>query len=154
MKKNAFTLTEIMIAISIIGILLTISTVNVLKSIQENRLKQAETELQFITAAVLQMAWDTGQWPNGAIRTNPGSTEIWNLNSLSSGLIGTNNATFTEWKGPYIDKLPDDPWGKPYFFDPDYKTNGINRIVVGSFGPNKVGRNRYDKDDIVVLLDD
>jgi hypothetical protein len=43
-------------------------------------------------------------------------------------------------------------WGSDYFFDPDYDINGKDFAVVGSFGPNKVGKNLYHSDDIILLL--
>ncbi len=48
--------------------------------------------------------------------------------------------------------------GNPYFFDPDYLTNGVRHVVVGSFGPDgqgpKVYRGKSARDNIIVLLDD
>ena len=46
-----------------------------------------------------------------------------------------------------------DPWGSDYFFDPDYRINGVMWPVVGSFGPNRVGPNQYDSDDIYYIVD-
>ncbi len=151
--KKGFTLIEITITVAIIGLLASMAALAVTKANASARKKQARTELQFLSAAILQMAWDTGKWPNGAIRTNPGSDEEWTLGGASVGLLSTDGA-YNNWKGPYYEGSLVDPWGNPYFFDPDYRTNDVNRVVVGSFGPNRVGRNLYDKDDICVLLDD
>ncbi len=77
--------------------------------------------------------------------------EVWDLNSTQAGLVATNGG-FPNWNGPIIDSVPKDPWGSDYFFDPDYKIGGVNYAVVGSFGPNKVGQNVYDSDDIYLIL--
>ena len=84
--------------------------------------------------------------------TLPGSAEKWNLNTSNAGLTGTDG-TFPDWAGPYISNVPQDPWGNNYFFDPDYQIDGLNYAVLGSFGPNGVGPNLYDADDIYIILD-
>lgn len=164
MKKSGFTLLEIAVVTIIIGLLVTMSSLAITKSIRNSRIKHAEAELEILTAAVLQLAWDTGKWPNGEPLTTAGSIEVWNLSGGNCGLFD-NDGTYNNWKGPYYEGPVDDPWGKEtepnrkYFFDPDYlhtEKDGTvrNAIVVGSFGPNGVGKNLYDSDDIYVLLDD
>lgn len=153
MKKQGFTLIEIMMVTLSAGMLGTMASLAVLKGVRNARIKQAETELTMISAAVLQLAWDTGKWPNGSPRTTPGSTEIWDIEPDNRGIMGSDG-TFQEWKGPYYEGEILDPWGNPYFFDPDFRVDGVFRIAVGSFGPNGKGRNLYDSDDIFVLLDD
>ncbi|MCF7818055.1 MAG: type II secretion system protein GspG [Kiritimatiellales bacterium] len=153
MKKSAFTLIEIMIVVAIIGLLAGLSSLALRKGQKTAKINEATTRLQMMSAAILQLAWDTGRLPNGQLRTKAGSTEVWDLTRASAGLLSASS-TYTEWKGPYIDEIGNDPWGNPYFFDPDYLIKGVNHIVVGSFGPNGQGQNLYDSDDIYVLLDD
>ena len=151
-KKSAFTLVEIMVVIGCLSLLAALGSVAVQKSIRNARVKQAGAELEILATAVLQLAWDTGRMPNKALRTNQGSVEIWNISPDAAGLTG-NDGSYSNWKGPYYEGTALDPWGKPYFYDPDYRVNGVMRPVIGSFGPNGTGRNRYDADDIYVLLD-
>jgi prepilin-type N-terminal cleavage/methylation domain-containing protein len=158
MKKNGFTLIEIAVATMIIGLLATLGTMAIMRAAKSSRVKNTEAELNILSAAVLQLAWDTGKWPNGSLRTTPGSVERWDISRDNCGLMGTDG-TYTHWKGTYYEGALADSWGNPYFFDPDYRIrdeDGIVRdhIVVGSFGPNGQGRNQYDDDDIYVLLDD
>ncbi|VGO19159.1 Type II secretion system protein G [Pontiella sulfatireligans] len=152
-KQSGFTLVEIMITVSVIGLLASLGAYAVRRGISNARIKEASTELEMLSASTLQLAWDTGRWPNKTIRTKPGSIEIWDISSRVCGLMASD-AIYENWKGPYYDGATVDPWGNPYFFDPDYRVDGKNRIVVGSFGPNGVGKNRYDKDDIYIFLDD
>lgn len=152
-NKHGFTLVEIMVAIGIVGLLATMATYGLRTAYKKALIRQSEGELQMIATAALQMAWDTSRWPNKALRTNPGSTEIWDISYASAGL-GDTDGSYDEWKGPYFKGNTTDPWGNPYFFDPDYLVDGVMRVVIGSFGPNGVGRNVYDSDDIYVLLDD
>lgn len=152
-KRNGFTLIEIMVVVAVVGLLAALASLAVTKSHQKAIQKQVETELQILSAATLQLAWDTGRWPNKARRNNPGSTEIWQISMASAGLMATDGS-YDNWKGPYYEGSLLDPWGNPYFFDPDYFEGGIARIVVGSFGPNGQGRNVYDSDNKYEYLDD
>ncbi len=153
MKKNGFTLIEIMMVVGVVGILATLGTLAVRKSSESSRIKQAHIELEMISVAALQLAWDTGKWPNGQSRAAGGSTEMWDISVDMCGLLGTDG-NYNEWKGPYYDGEIKDAWGNNYFFDPDYRIAGVNHVVVGSFGPNGKGKNLYDSDDIYILLDD
>jgi general secretion pathway protein G len=154
MKKNGFTIVEIMLVVSIIGTLAAMGTLAIRKAIEGSRINEAQTELEMLSAATLQLAWDTGRWPNGQKRTQGGTTEIWDISPAKCGLLSTDG-TYNEWKGPYYEGETKDPWGNPYFFDPDYLLEGVNRAVVGSLGPDGIGRNQYkDNDNIYIRVDD
>jgi prepilin-type N-terminal cleavage/methylation domain-containing protein len=153
MKKRGFTFIEIMIVTSVVGLMAALASMLVVSGINKSRISKATVELNMISAGVLQLAWDSGRWPNAQARTSAGSVEIWDISGDSSGILGSNGS-YNDWRGPYYGETTIDPWGNPYFFDPDYKIDGVDRIVVGSFGPNGKGRNLYDSDDIYVLLDD
>jgi len=152
MKKDGFTMVEIMVATALIGLLATLGSLAIMKSIRNSRIKTAETELEMVSSAVLQLAWDTGKWPNSRPRTSGGSSERWDISQARCGLMETDGS-YDNWKGPYYDGALEDPWGNPYFFDPDYLVDGTMRVAVGSFGPNGSGRNNYDSDNVYVLLD-
>jgi general secretion pathway protein G len=152
-QKEGFTLVEIMIVVSVVSLLASLASMMLLKSHRKALVGQTEAELNILSSSVLRMAWDTGRWPNTRLRTESGSTEIWDISSDSAGLMGSGDA-YDNWQGPYYEGSVLDPWGHPYFFDPDYRVDGEMRVVVGSFGPNGNGRNLYDDDDIYVLLDD
>ena len=154
MKKNGFTLIEITVVLIILGMLATLGAIAIMKGVRAARIKNTESELEMLGAAVLQLAWDTGKWPNGQPRTAGGSVEKWDISPNGCGLMGTDG-NYNNWKGPYYDGALTDPWGSRYFFDPDYRiADGTIHVVVGSFGPNRRGPNVYDSDDIYVLLDD
>ncbi len=149
-NKNGYTLLEIMVVVMIIGVLTTIAITSITKVRQKMRLKHAKTELEMLAAAVRQLAWDTGDWPSGRTRLDD-NIEMWDLTTGAAGIIKTDGS-FNNWKGPYLANIPDDPWGSKYFFDPDYRVDGVNRIVVGSYGPNRTGQNRYYEDNIYVVI--
>jgi general secretion pathway protein G len=154
--REGFTLVEIMIVVAVVGLLAALGILNVAKAMQTSRKKTALTELELLSAGILQLAWDTGRWPNKARREEAASgvNEIWTF--VGSGLDkNTIDGIYDGWNGPYYEGSYKDPWGNPYFFDSDYTYEGkSDRIVVGSFGPNGIGRNIYDKDNILVFLDE
>ena len=149
MKKRGFTMAEIMVVVAVISLLMGLGTLTVRKGIRNSRIKRAKTELAMLSTAVLQLAWDTGRWPNGTSRTDAGGSEVWDLSSRSCGLLGTDGS-YNNWKGPYYDGALSDPWGNSYFFSPNFR----GHVVVGSLGPNgRESSSRGGNDDVFVVLD-
>ena len=150
-KHCAFTITEVMVVVAITGLLLSFVIPAMGKARKDVRERQAKTELEILAAGIRQLAWDTGEWPGGIARNIQGNAETWDLSVPIAGLL-TKHLYFEGWDGPYVPEVTDDPWGSKYFFDPDYQVAGKTRAVVGSFGRNRAGRNRYDSDDIYIIL--
>lgn len=154
MRKNGFTSVEIAVVTLLVGILASLGSVAVMRTVDKSRAKKTEAELDILATSVLQLAWDTGRWPNGQLRNNGGSREMWDISVSYCGLMNSDGS-YEDWQGPYYEGPTVDPWGNAYFFDPDYRVaDGTIRAVVGSFGPNGVGPNMYDDDDVYVLVDD
>ena len=90
----------------------------------------------------------------GTIDTGTENNELWDLSAQEAGLTQTDGL-FSGWKGPYLNSAPIDPWGNNYFFDTDYDIGSSTPVwvaVIGSFGPNGVGQNVFDSDDIIRIL--
>ena len=149
--ERGFTLVEIMIVIAIIGILAAIAIPNYISYREKGLIARAQSELKSIEKAVTALTIDTGFWPNKEKFGEHNTAEVWNLNAAAAGITATDGS-YPYWSGPYFGAVPQDPWGNNYFFDIDYRLNGSDYIVVGSFGPNGVGPNAYDADDIVIVL--
>lgn len=152
-RRLAFTLVEVVVACLIVSLLASMAVPHFLKMRTDAQVTEAEINLEMIAAAVKQLAWDTGKWPGGIPREVLGNPEVWDLTVSAAGLQKVDAWRFPNWRGAYIDDIPLDPWGSKYFFDPDYTHEGKARPVVGSFGPNRQGRNVYDKDNVYILLD-
>ena len=136
---------------AIVGILMVTATLayNVFRD--KAKTVQAMADLKKIQLAIELLAIDTEKWPGPNNVGEIANMEVWDLSAANAGLVATNGA-FPGWSGPYIASVPKDPWGSNYFFDPDYRIGGVFYAVIGSFGPNKVGRNRYDSDDLIIKL--
>jgi general secretion pathway protein G len=152
-----FTLIELLIVISIIGILSAIAVPAFHKYIERGRIAKARGDIDMIHKAIILLELDTGLWPGGqppaTVFSGGGGTpnEVWDLSTAAAGLVA-GGSSFPNWKGPYMPSIPKDPWGNNYFFDSDYTVNGKKRVVIGSFGPNGVGPNVYDSDDVIKII--
>lgn len=150
-RHAAFTLVEIMIVVMIVGVLAAMAGIGVRSARHQTFINRCHSDLRVISHAIEQMAFDTHAWPGGGPAGQVVAGETWDLNEPEAGLLATDGR-FENWHGPYLDRAPIDPWGRPYFFDADYRIEGVFHSVVGSFGPNRQGRNEYDDDDIYIIM--
>ena len=104
-KEAGFTLTEIMVVIFIIGLLSTVVLVNVLGARTDAQLKTARTNVSSLTNALEQYSLDMYDYPT----TEQG------LEALVEEPTGANNAGSYR-RGGYINKVPLDPWGRPFVY--------------------------------------
>jgi len=96
--KKAFTLIELMLVIIIIGILGSIVVPRLAGRAEKARLAAARADVEANLPAALDMyEMDVGEYPQ-------------NLQDLVED-PGADN-----WAGPYLKKLPRDPWGKDYYY--------------------------------------
>jgi general secretion pathway protein G len=98
-SRLGFTLTEIMLVVVIIGILAALVIPRIAGSSERARVTAAQTDI------------------NGGIKSAIGSYEVDNgfyPKSLQDLIVQPGNAK--NWHGPYLDKLPMDPWQNPYIY--------------------------------------
>ena len=159
-KSNlGFTLIELLVVIAIIGVLASIILASINIARQRAKIAKAQGEVNQLRKAAALLESDTGEWPGHKtvddVESGASGNEIWDLRTPEAGLIATDG-NFPNWSGPYIQNITADPWNNNYFFDTDYDidpTAGESwAAAVGSFGPNGVGQNIYDSDDIFNVL--
>ena len=113
-----FTLIELMVVIVIIGVLAALIVPNVLGRADDARTTAAQTDITMLMQALKMYRVDNQRYPSAeqglqALVTRP-----------ASGPAPIN------WK-PTVEKLPNDPWGRPY----QYLNPGIKgEVDVMSFG--------------------
>ncbi len=171
-KSHGFTLVEILVAIAIIGVLSTFAMIATARAREKAFEGKAKATAKQIGTAVGLLANDTGKWPNGCPVEAVSNPETY-LNGAQAGLgaapaVGDQGggctwqqADIDKWSGPYMQSVSlTDPWGQDYYFDPDYRpyencvgqSTGAETPAIVSFGPNGVGANAYDCDDIFYVL--
>ncbi|HJL93021.1 MAG TPA: type II secretion system major pseudopilin GspG [Woeseiaceae bacterium] len=130
-KKNnkGFTLIEIMVVVIILGILTAIVAPNIIGRVGDAQITAAKQTIRSIESALRMYRLDNFNYP---------STEQ-GIEALTNKPSGQNARN---WKGPYLDRVPDDPWGNKYL----YMFPGLNgEFDVYTFGRD--GNQGGDGDD-------
>ncbi len=128
-RLHGFTLIELMVVLVIIGVLAALIVPNVLDRADDARVTAARTDVNNLMQALKLYKLDNQRFP---------STE----QGLQALIVKPTTVPVPpNWK-PYLDKLPNDPWGRPYqFLNPGVK----GEIDVMSFGadgqPGGEGKN-------------
>ncbi len=116
--QAGFTLIELMVVLVIIGVLAALIVPNVLDRADDARVMAARTDVNNLMQALRLYKLDNQRMPSA----EQGLQAL--IAKPTSGTIPAN------WK-PYLDKLPNDPWGRPY----QYLSPGIKgEVDVMSLG--------------------
>ena len=104
-KDAGFSLVELMVVVFIIGLLSTVVLINVLGARTDAQLKTARTNVTSLANALEQYSLDMYDYPT----TEQG------LEALVTEPPGASTAGSYR-KGGYINKVPLDPWGRPFVY--------------------------------------
>jgi general secretion pathway protein G len=117
--EAGFTLVEMLVVITIIGLIVGLVGPRVLNYLSESKVKAAHIQIESFSSALDLYYLDNGRYPSAseglaALVQRPGALETWNGPYLKSGVV------------------PNDPWGHPYV----YKTPGEHSAYeIDSYGP-------------------
>ncbi|MBI1883661.1 MAG: type II secretion system major pseudopilin GspG [Chlamydiae bacterium] len=119
--NHGFTLIEIMLVILIIGILAAMAIPRLVGRSQEAKITATKADIE----SNISTALDLYELDNGAYPTTEQG-----LASLVEKSAGATN-----WNGPYLKKIPKDPWGKTYLYKCPGEQNTLG-FDLSSLGPD------------------
>jgi len=103
-SAQGFTLIEILVVVVILGILAAIVVPRVMERPGEARITRVKQDLQGVMTALNMYKLDNFRYPDSSQ----------GLEALVTKPSGQPEAP--NWKGPYLDRLPKDPWNQPYLY--------------------------------------
>ena len=127
--QAGFTLIELMVVLVIIGVLAALIVPNVLDRADDARATAARTDVNNLMQALKLYRLDNQRYPSA----EQGLPAL-----VAKPTAGPNPPN---WK-PYLEKLPNDPWGRPYqYLNPGVKGE-IDVMSLGADGqPGGEGKN-------------
>ena len=119
--ERGFTLVEMLVVITIIGLIMGLIGPRVLNYLGESKVKAAKIQLQSFSSALDLFNLDAGRYPSSAeglaalVRRAPG--------------VGA-------WNGPYLrgGDVPNDPWNHPYVYRAPGQRGAYDIVSFGSDG--------------------
>jgi general secretion pathway protein G len=117
--EAGFTLVEMLVVITIIGLIMGLVGPRVLNYLAESKVKTAKIQIESLSSAIDLYYLDNGHYPSDGD----------GLDALVRRPAGDEG-----WNGPYLksQKTPLDPWGHAYI----YKTPGEHAPYdIASYGP-------------------
>ena len=116
--SRGFTLIELLVVLVIIGVLGALIVPNLFSSLDDARATAARTDINTLMQSLKRYKLDNQQFPS----SEQGLDAL--VRKPTVGSVPPN------WK-PYLEKLPNDPWNRPY----QYLNPGVKgEIDVFSFG--------------------
>jgi general secretion pathway protein G len=119
--ERGFTLVEILVVITIIGLIMGLVGPRVLNYLTESKAKAAKIQIESFASALDLYFLDIGRYPSSsegltALMQRPGSTVSWN--------------------GPYLrgSTVPSDPWGNAYVYRSPGQHGPYDIISYGADG--------------------
>ena len=119
--EAGFTLVEMLVVITIIGLIMGLVGPRVLNYLSESKIKAAKIQMQSFSSALDLFNLDTGRYPSSG---------------EGLGALIQSTGTIPAWNGPYLKGgvLPNDPWGKPYVYRSPGEHGAYDILSYGSDG--------------------
>ena len=119
--QGGFTLVEMLVVITIIGMIMALVGPRVLNYLSDSRAKSAKIQIQSFASALDLFYLDAGRYPSSA-------------EGLSALVRPTSGVAV--WNGPYLKggAVPSDPWGNPYVYKAPGERSAYEVRSLGSDG--------------------
>jgi general secretion pathway protein G len=101
--EAGFTLVEMLVVITIIGLIMSLVGPRVLSYLSDSKVKTARIQIQGFSSALDLYYLDNGRYPTS---------------SEGLGALAQKPDGATTWNGPYLNgnSVPKDPWGRSYVY--------------------------------------
>jgi general secretion pathway protein G len=120
-NERGFTLVEMLVVITIIGLIMGLIGPRVLNYLSESKVKAAKIQMQSFASALDLFNLDVGRYP-----------------STAEGLTALVRPTagLAAWNGPYLkgNIVPNDPWNNPYVYRAPAEHGAYDIVSYGSDG--------------------
>ena len=119
--ERGFTLVEMLVVITIIGLIMALVGPRVLNYLGESKNKAARNQIESFESSLDLFYLDAGRYPS----TTEGLTA---LVQRPAGLAS--------WSGPYLKtgSVPNDPWGRPYAYRSPGEHGAYDIVSFGASG--------------------
>lgn len=119
--EEGYTLIEILVVITIIGLVVGLIGPRVLNYLGESKVKTAKIQIQGFSSALDLYYLDTGRYPSGA---------------EGLGALVQRGSGIASWNGPYLKggNVPNDPWGKAYIYRSPGEHGAYDILSYGADG--------------------
>ena len=120
--QAGFTLVEVIVVLSIMGLIMALVGPRVLGYLTDSKEKMARIQVETLSNAAELFFIDNGRYP----------LEPEGLQALITG-----PSSLPTWRGPYLkgSTVPMDPWGRPYRYAS--KDRGRSYVISAEGAPNK-----------------
>jgi general secretion pathway protein G len=120
-NERGFTLVEMLVVITIIGLIMGLIGPRVLNYLSESKVKAAKIQIQSFESALDLFNLDAGRYP-----------------STAEGLTALVRRTpgLAAWNGPYLrgGNVPNDPWNNPYVYRAPGEHGAYDIVSYGADG--------------------
>ena len=120
LRTAGFTLIELLLVLVILAILAAVVVPKFTGSSEKARLTRAATDISTLDGALDRFELDAGRFPT---------------NEEGLGALVQAPSNVKAWNGPYIKRIPSDPWGNPYLYRFPGQGN-VNGVDLYSTGPD------------------
>src|ERR1700745_2518049 len=119
--ERGFTLVEILVVITIIGLIMALVGPRVINYLGEAKVKAARIQIESFSSALDLYYLDAGRYPSSsegltALAQRPGGAAAWNGPYVKGGLV------------------PNDPWGHPYLYRSPGEHGAYDIVSYGADG--------------------
>lgn len=103
-REAGYSLMEILIVVAIIGLLLALVSPRLMNQFDRSKVVAAQAQVREIKATLDIFRLDVGRYPTAA-------------EGLSVLIVPPGDeSALSLWQGPYLEELPEDPWGNTYVY--------------------------------------